>query len=76
MGGLYYEPYSYSVVYDSEGNVVLEQNPTPQRVISEDTAEVMNKLLQRVVTVRRALVVPQNSDPWPVAGKPVPPIMT
>ena len=25
-GGLYYEPYSYSVVYDSEGNVVLEQN--------------------------------------------------
>ncbi len=30
-GGLYYEPYSYSVVYDSEGNVVLEQNPTPQR---------------------------------------------
>ena len=68
-GGLYYEPYSYSVVYDSEGNVVLEQNPTPQRVISEDTAEVMNKLLQRVVNGAQGTGSTAKFGSMPVAGK-------
>ena len=68
-GGLYYEPYSYSVVYDSEGNVVLEQNPTPQRVLSEDTAEVMNKLLQRVVTGALGTGSTAKFGSMPVAGK-------
>lgn len=68
-GGLYYEPYSYSVVYDSEGNVVLEQNPTPQRVISEDSAEVMNKLLQRVVNGAQGTGGTAKFGSMPVAGK-------
>ncbi|MDD3193589.1 MAG: transglycosylase domain-containing protein [Oscillospiraceae bacterium] len=68
-GGLYYEPYSYSVVYDSEGNVVLEQNPTPQRVISEDTAEVVNKLLQRVVNGEQGTGGTAKFGSMPVAGK-------
>lgn len=68
-GGLYYEPYSYSVVYDSEGNVILEQNPIPQRVISEDSAEVMNKLLQRVVTGAQGTGGTAKFGSMPVAGK-------
>ena len=68
-GGLYYEPYSYSVVYDSEGNVILEQNPIPQRVISEDSAEVMNKLLQRVVTGEQGTGGTAKFGSMPVAGK-------
>ena len=47
-GGLYYEPHSYTKVVDSQGNVLLEANTIPRRVISADTAEVMNKLLQNV----------------------------
>ena len=35
---------------DSTGNVVLENNPAPVRVISYDTASVMCKLLQQVTT--------------------------
>lgn len=68
-GGLYYEPYSYSVVYDSEGNVVLEQSPMPQRVISEDTAEVMNRLLQRVVNGPMGTGGTAKFGAMPVAGK-------
>ncbi|MBC8547160.1 transglycosylase domain-containing protein [Clostridiaceae bacterium NSJ-31] len=49
-GGLYYEPHSYTRVVDSQGNVLLESDDPPRRVISEDTAEVMNRLLQSVVT--------------------------
>lgn len=68
-GGLYYEPYSYSVVYDSEGNVVLEQNPLPERVISEDSAEVVNKLLQRVVNGPLGTGGTAKFGSMPVAGK-------
>lgn len=49
-GGLYYEPTSYYKVVDNMGNVLLEANDVPRRAISEDSAEVMNKLLQSTVT--------------------------
>ena len=49
-GGTRTEPYAYTRVLDSTGAVVLENVPTPVRVISYETASVMNKLLQRVTT--------------------------
>ena len=49
-GGTRTEPYCYTRVLDSTGAVVLENTPTPVRVISYETATVMNKLLQRVTT--------------------------
>ncbi|MEG0752917.1 MAG: transglycosylase domain-containing protein, partial [Angelakisella sp.] len=49
-GGTYTPPYTYTKVLDSKGNVVLERNTTPTRVISFDTATIVNKLMQRVVT--------------------------
>ncbi len=48
-GGLYYEPSFYTKVTDQEGKVVLEHNTQPTMAISEDTATVMNHLLQGVV---------------------------
>ena len=47
-GGLYTKPYCYTRVEDSEGDVILEPNTTPERVLSYDTATVLNQLLQKV----------------------------
>lgn len=48
-GGLYYEPTFYTKVTDQKGNIVLEQNTQPILAFSEDTATVMNKMLQKVI---------------------------
>lgn len=49
-GGFYNKPVTYLKVTDAEGNVILENEKNPERVISEETAVIMNKMLQRVVT--------------------------
>ena len=49
-GGYYNQPVTYLRVEDSEGNVILENNSEPERVISKETAVIMNKMLQRVCT--------------------------
>ena len=48
-GGLYYEPSLYSKITDQNGRTVLERNSEPTMAITEDTATVMNHLLQTVV---------------------------
>jgi penicillin-binding protein 1A len=48
-GGLYYEPTFYTKVTDQKGNVILEKNPMPKTAIGEDSAMIMNKLLQTVI---------------------------
>jgi penicillin-binding protein 1A len=48
--GIYYKPYSYTKVTDSEGNVLLENKSQPVKAIGADTAFVMNQLLQQNVT--------------------------
>lgn len=45
-GGNYYTPHSYSKVTDAHGNVILENKVTAKQAFSEETAFVMNKLLQ------------------------------
>lgn len=45
-GGKYYTPHSYSKVTDAHGNSILENKVTPKQAFSEDTAFIMNKLLQ------------------------------
>ena len=51
-GGMYYYPYCYYKVEDSQGNVILQKDPegTKERALSEGTAWIMNKLLQTVMT--------------------------
>lgn len=48
-GGLYYKPTFYTKVTDQKGNIVLEQNTEPTMALSEDTATIMNKMLQNVI---------------------------
>ena len=50
-GGTLVEPYLVSQVLDKDGNIVLEQTPTPVRqVISEETSKTMCTLMESVVT--------------------------
>ncbi len=49
-GGQYYEPTLYYAVYDQHNDMVLShEEAKPHTAISEDTATIMNKLLQNVV---------------------------
>lgn len=49
-GGKYYEPTLYYAVYDQHNDIVLSHEEVePVVAISEDTATVMNELLQKVV---------------------------
>lgn len=52
--GLYYEPYSYYKVTNSQGSQVILSNEEPKhyRAISQDTADIMCELLQSVSTSR------------------------
>jgi len=49
-GGLYISPHAYTEVLDSDGEVVLKANTTPERAVSAETAMILNKLTQRVVS--------------------------
>lgn len=48
-GGYYYKPSFYTKVTDQYGEIVLEKNTKPIAAVSEDTATIMNHLLQNVV---------------------------
>lgn len=48
--GMYYEPYTFTLIEDSKGDVVMEKPQTGTQTISPDTAMIMNELLQQVVT--------------------------
>lgn len=47
--GKYYEPITFTHIYDQYGKLIYSQQSDPQIAISEDTAVIMNKLLQNVV---------------------------
>lgn len=49
-GGYYCAPYTFTRVEDVDGNVLIENKPNPTPVIGEDTAFILNQLLQTVVT--------------------------
>ena len=85
-GGKYYEPYSYYKVTNSDGSIVYfdNTNPVGEQVISADTAEVMNRMLQTVVTegtgsgygvegfqtFAKTGTTTNNYDRWYAAGTP------
>lgn len=51
-GGKYYEPYSYFKITNASGSKIILQNDNrqPEQAITSESADVMNKLLQTVVT--------------------------
>jgi len=69
-GGLYTAPYSYTHVLDAQGNIVLEKEITPERVVSYETATIMNRLLQRVTTAQYGTgTASKFRQDIPIAGK-------
>lgn len=67
--GKYVKPYTYTKVTDHEGNIILEKETKQIRVISEQTATVMNKLLQTVVTQGTGTTASLASIGIPAGGK-------
>lgn len=51
-GGVYYKPYCYYKIEDSQGNVLIETDPnaTKEQALTESTAWLMNKVLQTVMS--------------------------
>lgn len=49
-GGLYYKPYTYTKVVDSSGDTILENKAVASRAFSQETATIVNRLLQNNVT--------------------------
>ncbi len=68
-GGLYYAPHSYTKVVDSEGNIVLQNKAVPKRVISAETATIMNQLMQRVTAAAPGTGTTAKFSQMPIAGK-------
>ena len=48
-GGKYIEPYCYTTVEDSSGEVILETKVTSVQALSEETAYIMNRALKTVL---------------------------
>ncbi len=48
-GGKYYKPTSFTKVVDANGQIVIQHKYTPIQAIGEDTAYIMNKLMQTVI---------------------------
>lgn len=50
-GGLYYEPYSYYYIENSQGQVILDNRKnTGEQIISPETADVMRHMMETVTT--------------------------
>ena len=84
-GGKYISPYTVEEITDSGGNVLYTANPQEKQVISDKTANIMNRLLREVVspgaTGRNAAVngisvggktgtTDKNADNWFVGFTP------
>lgn len=85
-GGMYYAPYCYYKVENSDGEVILKTEAKGERAISEETANIMNQMLQTVVydsqgTVRgygvsgqptfaKSGTTSNDYDRWFMAGTP------
>ena len=68
-GGYFTKPYSYTKVLDANGEIVLEKDTTPRRVISAETSTIVNKLMQRVTRGPSGTGAASTFSAMPVAGK-------
>lgn len=72
-GGYFTTPYAYTEVKDYDDNIILKRDITPRRVITPETASIVNKLLQRVTQAGTGSPARFLSNPsvstMPIAGK-------
>jgi len=84
-GGVYHETISYTAVYDKDGKLLLSHEQEGERVFSEETADIMTRLLEAVVsqgtasdlTLRKSISVAgktgtsnANTDRWFIGYTP------
>ena len=68
-GGTYVEPYAYTQVLDSEGNVIVKSDPISYRVYSEETCDwgsgqIENEDGERIDTCGKTGTTSDNIDKW------------
>ncbi len=72
-GGYVVEPYSYYSVYQNgtmeDGSLLLETKVKKTRALEEDSAYVMNRLMQRVTLYGTATEIGSSWKGWEVFGK-------
>jgi penicillin-binding protein 1A len=68
-GGQYIKPYTYTKVTDNSDKVILENKAVSVQVIGDDTAFIMNQLLQSVVTSSGGTGKPAQLSNMIVGGK-------
>lgn len=66
--GKYYKPVTYTVVKDQDGRTVLEPHK-PTTAMGEDTALIMNKMLQTVVRGSNGTGGGARFGSWPIYAK-------
>ena len=69
--GVYIKPITFTEIHDKHGNILFENNPDKQRVVSPEVAYIVTDMLKSVVTSgtgTRAKLDSGNSQ-IPVAGK-------
>ena len=70
-GGLYYKPYTYYYVTDSEDNTIIDnRDAIPKQAYSEETATIMNRLLHyNVENSQHTNAVYAQISGWDIIGK-------
>ena len=70
-GGLYYKPYTYYYVTDSEDNTIIDnRDAIPKQAYSEETAAIMNRLLHyNVENSQHTNAVHAQIPGWDIVGK-------
>ena len=72
-GGLYYEPYTYYYVTDSEDNIILDnRSQIPKKAYSAETAGIMNRILHyNMVNTNLSMTNASYAkiDGWDIIGK-------
>ncbi len=68
-GGQISKPRSYLYVTDNYGNIILESREETKRVLSNETASIMTKMLQNVVKNGTAKDVKLDNENIDLAGK-------
>lgn len=72
-GGLYYEPYTYYYVTDSEDNIIIDnRDAIPKQAYSAETASIMNRLLNYNMTYTQLSHTSASYakiEDWDIIGK-------
>lgn len=67
--GVYTEPVFYTKILDSNGKVLLENEPIKEQVVKESTAWLLTNAMEDVVTIGTGKALKLQEIDMPVAGK-------